>query len=63
MEVPETRYTRTVDGVNIAYPLVGEGPLNFVLVFVTPPRDLPNQTAYSGGRYLTVVTLRSTPVT
>jgi pimeloyl-ACP methyl ester carboxylesterase/class 3 adenylate cyclase len=32
VEVPETRYTRTVDGVNIAYQLVGEGPLNFVLV-------------------------------
>jgi class 3 adenylate cyclase len=32
MEVPETRYATTVDGVNIAYQLMGDGPFNFVLV-------------------------------
>jgi hypothetical protein len=29
---PETRYTKTADGVHIAYQLFGEGPLNAVFV-------------------------------
>jgi class 3 adenylate cyclase len=30
MEVPETRYTKTSDGVHIAYQVVGDGPVDFV---------------------------------
>ena len=37
MERPETRYAKTADGVNIAYQVVGEGPIDilFVLGWVT----------------------------
>ena len=37
MERPETRYAKTADGVNIAYQVVGEGPVDilFVLGWVT----------------------------
>jgi len=34
VEIPETRYAKTADGVHIAYQVVGEGPLD--LVFVPP---------------------------
>jgi class 3 adenylate cyclase len=32
VQVPETRYTRTTDGVSIAYQTVGEGPVDLVWV-------------------------------
>jgi class 3 adenylate cyclase/pimeloyl-ACP methyl ester carboxylesterase len=32
VEIPETRYTKTVDGVHIAYQVLGHGPVDFVLV-------------------------------
>ena len=32
MDVPEPRYAKTVDGVSIAYQVVGEGDLDFVFV-------------------------------
>ena len=32
MDVPETRYAKTADGVYIAYQTVGNGPLDLVLV-------------------------------
>jgi len=32
MELPETRYARTADGVSIAYQVVGDGPPDIVLV-------------------------------
>ena len=32
MPVPETRYTKTADGVHIAYQVIGEGPIDLVWV-------------------------------
>jgi pimeloyl-ACP methyl ester carboxylesterase len=32
MEVPETRYVETSDGVNIAYQVVGDGPVDLVFI-------------------------------
>lgn len=32
MDLPETRYAKTVDGVHIAYQVVGEGPIDLVFV-------------------------------
>ena len=32
MDLPETRYAKTVDGVNIAYQVRGEGPAELVCV-------------------------------
>jgi pimeloyl-ACP methyl ester carboxylesterase len=32
MDMPETRYAKTVDGVHIAYQVVGEGPIDLVFV-------------------------------
>jgi class 3 adenylate cyclase len=32
MEIPETRYAKTVDGVHIAYQVVGDGPVDVVFV-------------------------------
>ena len=32
MERPETRYAKTVDGVHIAYQVVGDGPVDFVYI-------------------------------
>jgi class 3 adenylate cyclase/pimeloyl-ACP methyl ester carboxylesterase len=32
IEAPETRYAKTVDGVHIAYQVVGDGPVDIVLV-------------------------------
>jgi pimeloyl-ACP methyl ester carboxylesterase len=32
MEIPETRYAKTSDGVHIAYQVVGDGPLDLVVV-------------------------------
>ena len=32
MDVPETRYAKTMDGVHIAYQIVGEGPGDLVFV-------------------------------
>ena len=32
MAIPETRYAKTVDGVHIAYQVVGDGPLDLVFV-------------------------------
>ena len=29
MDVPETRYAKTVDGVHIAYQVLGDGPEDF----------------------------------
>ncbi len=34
MDIPETRYAKTIDGVHIAYQVVGDGPVD--LVFVPP---------------------------
>jgi class 3 adenylate cyclase/pimeloyl-ACP methyl ester carboxylesterase len=31
--IPETRYAKAADGVNIAYQVVGEGPVDLVLIF------------------------------
>ncbi len=28
MQIPETRYTKTVDGLHIAYQVVGDGPVD-----------------------------------
>ena len=33
MNVPETRYAKTVDGVHIAYQVFGEGPVDMVFSF------------------------------
>ncbi len=35
MEIPETRWTKTVDGVHIAYQVVGDGPVDIVFVTST----------------------------
>ena len=32
MDVPETKYAKTADGVHIAYQVCGSGPLDLVLV-------------------------------
>src|SRR5207249_9188657 len=32
VEIPETRYAKTIDGVHIAYQVVGNGPLDLVFV-------------------------------
>ena len=32
MELPETRYAKTVDGVHIAYQVRGDGPIDLVLI-------------------------------
>jgi class 3 adenylate cyclase len=32
VEIPETRYAKTADGVHIAYQVVGEGPVDLVIV-------------------------------
>ena len=32
MEIPETRYAKTSDGVHIAYQVLGNGPIDFVYV-------------------------------
>ena len=32
MEIPETRYAKTTDGVHLAYQVAGEGPIDFVVV-------------------------------
>ncbi len=33
MEIPETRYAKTVDGVRIAYQVIGDGPVDLVFLF------------------------------
>lgn len=38
MEAPDTRYAKAVDGVHIAYQIVGEGPSDLVFV----PYDYSN---------------------
>jgi len=38
MEIPETRYAKTADGVHIGYQVVGEGPIDLVFV----PYDYSN---------------------
>jgi len=30
MEIPETRYAKTADGVHIGYQVIGEGPVDLV---------------------------------
>lgn len=30
MDLPETRYAKTVDGVHIAYQVLGDGPVDIV---------------------------------
>ena len=37
---PETHYTRSADGTNLAYHVSGDGPLDLVFVHTTPPIDL-----------------------
>ena len=32
METPETRYAKTIDGVNIAYQVRGDGPIDLVYI-------------------------------
>ena len=32
MEIPETRYAKTADGVHLAYQVAGDGPIDFVIV-------------------------------
>jgi hypothetical protein len=32
MDMPETRYAKTADGVHIAYQVVGQGPVDLVFV-------------------------------
>ncbi len=32
VEIPETRYAETVDGVHVAYQVVGDGPVDFVAI-------------------------------
>ena len=32
MDIPETRYAKTADGVHIAYQTVGDGPVDIVFV-------------------------------
>ena len=32
MQIPETRYARTVDGLSIAYQVAGDGPPDVVLL-------------------------------
>jgi class 3 adenylate cyclase/pimeloyl-ACP methyl ester carboxylesterase len=39
-DLPETRYTRSADGTNLAYQVSGDGPLDLVFVHVGPPIDL-----------------------
>ena len=36
MEQPEVRYARTVDGVNIAYQVHGDGPVDLVYTLGIP---------------------------
>jgi hypothetical protein len=31
-ETPETHYATTVDGFHIAYQVIGDGPIDFVLI-------------------------------
>ena len=38
MDVPETRYARTADGIHIGYQVVGSGPVDLVFV----PYDYSN---------------------
>ncbi|MGZ8614970.1 MAG: hypothetical protein ACXWX4_09875 [Actinomycetota bacterium] len=33
MDIPETRYAHTADGVHIAYQVVGTGPVDLVFVW------------------------------
>jgi class 3 adenylate cyclase/pimeloyl-ACP methyl ester carboxylesterase len=39
-DTPETRYTRSADGTNLAYQVSGEGPLDLVFVHGPSPVDL-----------------------
>jgi class 3 adenylate cyclase len=39
-DAPQTRYTRSADGTNLAYQVSGEGPLNLVFLNATLPIDL-----------------------
>jgi hypothetical protein len=32
MDIPDIRYAKTVDGIHIAYEVVGEGPVDLVYV-------------------------------
>jgi len=32
VEIPETRYAKTADGVHLAYQVAGDGPIDFVVV-------------------------------
>jgi hypothetical protein len=40
MDVPETKYAKTADGVHIAYQVCGSGPLDLVLVNSSQGRQL-----------------------
>jgi len=37
---PDTHYTRSADGTNLAYQLSGDGPLDLVFCHWAPPIDL-----------------------
>jgi class 3 adenylate cyclase/pimeloyl-ACP methyl ester carboxylesterase len=39
-DTPETRYTRSADGTNLAYQVSGDGPLDLVFCHWAPPIDL-----------------------
>ena len=54
MDVPETRYAKTVDGVHIAYQIVGGGPVDLLFVpgFCSNLNwnwQLPSNAHFSGG--------------
>jgi class 3 adenylate cyclase/pimeloyl-ACP methyl ester carboxylesterase len=38
-DTPETRYTRSADGTNLAYQMIGDGPLPLVFCHWAPPID------------------------
>jgi class 3 adenylate cyclase len=39
-DAPETRYTRSADGTNLAYQVSGDGPLQMVFCYWAPPIDV-----------------------
>jgi class 3 adenylate cyclase len=51
VEIPETRYATTIDGVRIAYQVIGDGPVDLVFVFgeisnVDQTWELPESTRF-----------------
>ena len=39
-DAPETHYTRSADGTNLAYQVTGDGPFDLVFVGGPPPIEL-----------------------